>query len=1292
MARNRLTITHENDTIRLSWQRGQESTRFADAIPFQHPFDEQALTDLRWYLEEFLRFPYGIEPDKAKKIEQKLQEWGEQLFSLVFRSSEKARQFFQAATWDGLNQCQLSITSDDPAVLNLPWELLYSPDDRIFLAPKIAQMYRSLSDYKVRGEKGEMQQEKLNILLVIARPLGEKDIGFQTIARPMLAALKEIRQQVNLKVLRPPSFQEFERELNNNKSFYHIVHFDGHGKFDPTSVGFQHSFGGAGQGLLVFENPDGSPQHITAAQIAQSLTDCGVPIFVLNACKSAQEGSEPFSSVATRLVAEGAKGVVAMAYSVYAVGAKHFIGRLYEELVLGKSLAEAVAAGRLEMLNQRLRPSPKGDLPLQDWLVPVLYQQQSYQPFTPKAAPVSREEKRKARQEAQSRSLMDIPAKVGYEFIGRDYDILRLERAFRQNHVVLLQGMAGVGKTELTGGFARWLDETQGRIGGIFFTSFEQGAGLSLIVNQIGRVVWGEDFSQDLPEDQLDDVLDYLQNNHCLLIWDNFEPVAGFPTGNEPLLPADERDNLQRFLKELRGGKSWVLITSRREERWLDCGYTLLNLKGLDEKDAEEFAAKVLRTVGVDRAKLPPEYLELLKLLGGHPLSLRVVLPHLKTQSPVQLIKDLRQGGDRFSGVEEEGRDESLIVSLDYSFARLSDKCRQHLPFLGLFSEQVNAHCINMLSNPVHTYFMISFSGEPHNDFGQAYQAVFGEVLQESDWLRILNEAVEAGILEHLGQTLYKIHPALPWYLRQRLSERYPEMEVSNLEKKLLTSYAVLADIFCQTLISDAQIAIMLLLFEEPNLLQNLRLAEQCQEWTHAIVIVQALGEVYKRLGRLLEFKSMKQRLLTRIGNRFADVKPKGQRAIDLWIYLHENNFTTNNIAEIPVSIYQEIIDALTELEHPLKSTRIAHLYYDMGGDAEQKRDFIKAIDYYNKALDILNDEGDTYRTASIYAQLGIVAQKQGDFNTAITYYQKALEILIDSKDFYRVAKVYNYLGVVATEKRDFDMAIIHCSEALELFKGGGYFYDVATTYTHLGAIALGKEKFQDASNYYKEAIRNFEDVGETESAAVCYHQMGTLAYLKRDLEPAKLYYKKALEIRLNNKDFYKAANQYHQLGMVAEEKQDFTSAIRYYNQSLQICENFGDFNSAATDYHQLGIVAHKKGDFYTAITNYKKAFEIFQELEDWYKACFPLRGLAKLLEENKILIDAMKIYIKALSIDIEYDNKELIDLDILNLARMLKLLGESEFLAIWREVTDGECDGDVRAAIWSARDNLETE
>ncbi|MEH2376725.1 CHAT domain-containing protein [Nostoc sp.] len=103
----------------------------------------------------------------------------------------------------------------------------------------------------------------------------------------------------------------------------------------------------------------------------------------MNACKSTQEGEEKFSSVATRLVSLGAKGVVAMAYSVYAQAAKHFMGRLYRELAAGKSLSTAVSAGRKEVLNQPQRPSPKGEKPLQDWLVPVLYQQENYTPFTP---------------------------------------------------------------------------------------------------------------------------------------------------------------------------------------------------------------------------------------------------------------------------------------------------------------------------------------------------------------------------------------------------------------------------------------------------------------------------------------------------------------------------------------------------------------------------------------------------------------------------------------------------------------------------------------------------------------------------------------------------------------------------------------------------------------------------------------------------------------------------------------------------------------------------------------------
>ncbi|MFK0730827.1 MAG: tetratricopeptide repeat protein [Gloeotrichia echinulata HAB0833] len=1276
MARNWLRITHQADKIQLAWQRGYENPRLSPEIPFEHPFEPETLTDLRWYLEEYLGFPYGIYPQQAVKIEQKLQQWGQELFQLVFRSTDKGREFFQEATREGLDNCELGIFSDNATVLNLPWELLYAPDYQ-FLAPSLAGMYRSLSSQGVRAPLPPMPDDQLNILLVIARPYDEQDVNFKTIARPLLAALQPIRQRVNLKVLRPPSLQAFEAELQANKGFYHIVHFDGHGNFDNDT-----------QGVLVFEDDQGNEQIVSAREIAQYLTDCRVPIFVLNACKSGQVGEEAFSSVAGQLVKLGAKGVVAMAYSVQAEGAKHFIGRLYHELVRGGSIATAVAVGRKSMSIDKLRPSPKGNLALQDWLVPVLYQQEPYTPFVPKQqAPSFLELMAQADNTPASSKAVGLPDESAFGFIGRDYEILRLERAFRHNHVVLVQGMGGVGKTELTGGFARWLDDTQGRTGGIFFTSFEQGATLIQVINQIGRALGGERFSQKTSEQQEALVRQYLQTNPCLLIWDNFEPVNGFPTGNEPLVSGEERDKLKRFLKQLRGGKSWVLITSRREEPWLDCGYSLINLRGLSSADAAELAAKILQTVGVERKNLPAEYLELLKLLGGHPLSLRVVLPHLKTQTPSQLIEALRRGLDTFKGVEEEGRDKSLTVSLDYSFTKLSQKAQRHLPFLALFSERVDAHWLYSFS-----------SGEAGEECGQAYRAVFGENLQKADWLQLLNEAAAAGIVEYLGyETIYKIHPALPWYLRQRLtSPPTPSLvgEASNfsssprsqsgdwernsrgsasgveeaepqgthslllarneeLEKKLLIFYASLADHYRQEIISNAELATFVLQVEEPNLLQNLRLAEQQQEWNYAQHILQALGNVYQRIGRKPEFKSLRQRALKQIGMQLADAKAKGKDAVDFWMYLRgqeANEAFDQGDVDTAEFIRQEILDEIIGLDEPSMMIKIAIQYHELAMIAQITRNFSKAVELYNLSLKITEKIENWQNIAIIYHNLGIIAQERKDFDSAIDYHQKACKIFEQHRDFH----------------------------------------SASSDYYELGLIALEKENFQEAVEYLNNALKIRIYLNDLEKVANVYYSLGIVASEQRDYEQAIGYYQKALKIQEDANNYYHVADICNQIGIVSYSQEKFYEAIAYYQKAITIYSTLNNPYQTANSYSNLGATYKKIQDFQKSSECYQAAHKIYSNFQDWYQASQTLAKWGRVLEAQENYAEALPIYIRALAIELEHNhNQDLIYYYINALARMLQQLGESQFQAIWRETTGEECAGAVRDAIWQVRDGL---
>jgi tetratricopeptide (TPR) repeat protein len=1144
MKKNKLFIRHSNNSLQVSWQYGQTALDFSPLIPFDYPFEPETLEKLRWYLEDYLRYPYGIYPEEAVKIEQQFQVWGQILFELTFCSCKEAWELFRNAVSKGLEQCEIVIVSDNPTFLNLPWELLYSPEHQ-FLVPRLAGIYRQVkSPQTITANPVKQSQKQLNILLVIARPCKE-DVGFRTVARPILEALKPIGNSVNLKVLRPPTFKQLESELNANRGFYHIVHFDGHGTINDK-----------GQGELIFENDFGTRQNISAHPIAQKLANCGVPLFVLNACKSAQEKEETFSSVATQLILSGAKGVVAMAYSVYAEAVKYFMGELYRQLATGVSLSSAVTSARNVLINKPLRPSPKGNKPLKDWLVPILYQQEDYTLFTPQVRGES------CKPQAET---INVPEEGTYGFVGRDFDLLRLERAFRKNNVCLLKGLAGIGKTELAIGFAQWLSETQERAGGIFFTSFEYGSGLSSVVNQIGRVLWGSQFSQLLIEEQQIKVLEYLRTHPCLLIWDNFELVAGFPKGNEPILTLDERDNLKQFLRDLQGGMSWILITSRHEESWLDCKYQSLFLSELSQPDTEELAEKILQRVEVDLENLPQEYSELLQLLEGHPFSLRVVLPHLKTQHPMQIIEALRLGLDLFEETEEEGRDKSITVALDYAFSRLSDRTRQHLPFLAFFSKRVDIKSLHGFSS-----------------YGPTYNAIFGEILGEDEWIDVLQEAVNVGILEKFNREvipvapsfyiaieyedeyIFKIPPTLSWYLRRQLLKISSLEKVNEFEETLVEFYAYFANsMIAEQLSSNYRLTVNSVFIQEPNFLKALQISIHQQNWEFVQEIAQILIIVYRRSGRLAESKSLKSKIMNNIGREFSEAKLHGKDAIDIWIYilledaedigrtsetieLVEKLHNIKNILlsetldsskyqrdQIIVNInarlgyYERILGHLDKASyyycHALSFylsnydlDNASVMYHNIGNIAFLKGEYHKAERYYYRACHLKESNGNFYRSAIDYYQLGLVAEKQGNIDKALENLEKAFQIYSDFGDFQKIAEVRLTKARLLEKLTNPSQSWILYEQALQFFEHlPGNDYSIAATLCDLGRLAFEQKKYKEAESYSRKAFEIAKNIHNWELTRYSLKDWGRAVEYQNNLSEALKLYIRALVINI---------------------------------------------------------------------------------------------------------------------------------------------------------------------------------
>src|ERR1022692_2242250 len=536
---------------------------------FELQLSAQDQEDIRWYLEDFLQYPMDPAPAIAAGIERRMAEIGADLFTKALGNTPVWHEVRHH-----LSGTRVEIETTVKDATALPWELLRDPGADVPLALRARAFVRASHDAIARPKLTQSTGGPIRVLLVICRPRGREDVPFRSVARRMLEGLRG-SAAVRLPVLRPQTFGRFAHVLREAQAAgepYHLVHFDGHGVWSE-------------HGYLEFENRilEGNRQLVGGSALGNLLAETGVAALVLNACQSAyadprsqpvavapdnpHQETRAYGSLAQEVMDAGAAGVVAMRYNVFVDTAAQFMADLYERLAEGDALGEAASFARKQLHAQPLRGIAFDPRPLQDWMVPVVFE----------AEPVALFPRRKggtgfSLSSGAGAELEGLPPRPDAGFIGRDEPLLALDRAFDDHAIVLLHAYAGSGKTTAAAEFARWYRETGGIDGPVLFTSFEHYRPLLSVVNDLGSAF--DEVAQDwLALDETKRrgaALQLLRQRSVLWIWDNVEPVAGFPKGSESKWSAQEQRELADFLRAARETKAKFLLTSRREERdWL---------------------------------------------------------------------------------------------------------------------------------------------------------------------------------------------------------------------------------------------------------------------------------------------------------------------------------------------------------------------------------------------------------------------------------------------------------------------------------------------------------------------------------------------------------------------------------------------------------------------------------------------------------------------------------------------------------------------------------------------------
>jgi tetratricopeptide (TPR) repeat protein/CHAT domain-containing protein len=1098
---------------------------FTQPLAFVNPLTQKDLETIRWYLETYTAsYTTDVDDQQARAIEQNFPVWGQALFAATLG------QFVaQAAFTNFYNQKQpgrlLTIGASHPDILALPWELLHIPGGNYLFHSNPRISIRRQFNVSGGFNLTEFQPKAtVRLLFIISRPSNAGFINPRSDAQAVLAALEaEAPGRVEVEFLRPATLDALSDRLDDRrKPAIDIIHFDGHGVYDPdgrwseearSSHGVELTRSTAaeatGMGYLLFEDAQGQRAPISAEKLAATLNEQTVGLIVLSACQSAKVATpdkvnedDPtegvMGSVAARLTHAGIPAVLAMTHSVLVTATEALFGQFYQNLGRSQGIGEALDNARRHLYRntargRRLRGQQEVfTLHLQDWFLPALYQAGADTALltdVPAGLSIDGWDTRQIERVcAPDGDRGNLPKLQEAGFWGRSYELWQIEQAFVQGTRRLsITGFGGQGKTYLAVEAGRWLYQTGmfERVCFVDYAAYQGQDPVSYAVSTLATVLNTSLIDADA-------ATAHLGQTPTLMILDNLEALE----------PDPQRQLLDVAKAWSEAGHSRMLLTTRQPDfhhpDYKPEGshqHIALPLRGLGSEAYPQDALDYFKALWAlppapttpvpDRAAL----VKLFALVDFHPLSIGLLGRQLKDRRIAEV-------GQRLAELLTEN-DNPLVASLKLSLDRLDDQSRQWVPKLGVFQ-------------------------------GGALESQLLQVLEvtEAEWQPIRAQLEHAGLMQaeylpNITPLYLKFHPTLAPVLWAQL----PAAAQSDLQTRHRQCYYQLSGSLYQQDDKNPHEARDIARRELPNLIQAVNLAisavdpnsvtfginvsfflEKSGLIQDRAILSHKLRDLQGDIGSRTWYlaHSNQGEMLYSAGSYSEALKTFTGILEGLEVNLsYERCLTLNRIgrclvpqgqADKAVQFYREGIIVAKQLEqNDLVKRQQGALFNDLGNALRILGDYTGSNESYKEALKISEALGDLGATAATQGQLGTLALVQRDLPEAVIHYQSSLSIFQELEEPAGEARSLHQLGRVYEVWRKWDEAEKYYRNSLCLKEAQGNIAGAARTYNQLALVSQNAGRIESAISWYEKAANAFRELKDARSQFKVLNNLASL-------------------------------------------------------------------------------------------------------------------------------------------------------------------------------------------------------
>jgi tetratricopeptide (TPR) repeat protein len=949
---------------------------------------------------------------------------------------------------------------------------------------------------------------------------------------------------------------------------------------------------------LVLHDQDGSDQvldtgvEVTASEFASDLRAGAVDIALLWSCHGAG-GSRPLDVGVAEALLDPSHGNVAAVVASFSAIEPTTAARLSAAVI------ESLAATDLESALVYARNHADLQERQLDWARPVLFLRTPINAPAP-SLPAAAHAEAPPWHLPSSVWPPPLPNPTAH-FIDQQSRLPRLLHALRQHQAVVVEGIAGIGKTELALAAAHALQK-----GGetVLWVDVAGHRDIGLLLQHLGRLVRHEPF----------------ETRHQLLAALSGRPTTLVVDHVESLIYSESSvDTLRHLIIDLisLGADFRLLLTSRRDIAKTDFKLSVtLHTYRVEPLNRSEERNLLKAVAGPRLAPLQREDRVLDMLLAGISSRKTRLVAGVLTLAATQVAGVPTEGVNDSSAFDAPSRfrsqeyilaikEQGLATTIDSIFSVVKNtapRAEELFDALGLFPSGLDQL---LLPRDEHPWIDDALPKLLHHRlvdlFGESRRLVMPPSLRE---------------IAHAGQVA-----------RSKDSPERGSNVLESIHRNLLNRASSLSERLC----TDEHLSA---LFElQYELEQNLvAMIEWWLSSTFRVYPDNGVRLAFQSLAKIAQYSHRPRESVDQLAilaskiNQALPITSTGAHA-KLWIAsLYKQ---TESLKE-SLDWSQNALDDFKSIN---EISGEAWALKTIGDARLRLGEHDSALDAYDSALSLLRKLDDPIGEANIFLSVGELMSIKGEPERAQRSCEEALGLYRIKGDRLGEANSLSSLGQLRLLRDDLDGAEDALNQGLELFRTIGLRLGEANSLHTLGDLEQRRDDLEAAAKRYKAALTLYRRLGERLGEANTLRSIGALHFREDDVDVAGKRFEDALRVYLEIGEALGSANTIKCIGDVRARTGNLDEAEQLYNQALEQLVRIGDPTGQAYALKSLGDVYSRRSRIYEAEAAYLSALAIHRSTNDSLSEAHTLRALGDLELQKDSIQDAEHMFTAALEL-----------------------------------------------------------